>query len=101
MYSQISEKEIIVFLKEIESGKIKLIPEEDPFEVYSGNVKYRASNGWELIVFNDANTWDYIDSIKTSDGRFADFDTLDEMEMVRNYCPPLEISATAYKIPKV
>ncbi len=47
-----------------------------------GNVRYIASNGWRIVVYNDADEWDYIDSIVTSDGRIFDYAALAEMPAV-------------------
>jgi len=74
-----AEVELSQFLKAVEDGSVSLTPEQEPQDVYAGNVGYIASNGWRIVVYNDANEWDYIDSITTSDGRAFDCDALDEM----------------------
>ncbi|MFN6951001.1 MAG: hypothetical protein ACK4NE_00195 [Albidovulum sp.] len=33
-------------------------------------------DGWEIVLFNDADTLDYVDSVKAPDGSSADFDEL-------------------------
>jgi hypothetical protein len=60
-----AEIELRKFLKAVEDGSVSLIPEQEPQDVYAGNVSYLGSNGWRILVFNDANEWDYIDSITT------------------------------------
>lgn len=87
------------FLKAIEEGSVWITPEQEPQDVYAGNVSYSASNGWHLVVFNDANEWDYIDSIATSDGRTFDFDALDGMSAIGGYEPSAEVAWTRYGIP--
>lgn len=83
----ISESEILNLLKDIEEGKLKLEPTKNPFDVYSGNVVYNINNGWQITIFNDANTWDYIDNIKSADGREVSFEEIDNMLALRNYEP--------------
>ncbi len=51
------------------------------------------------MVFNDANEWDYIDSITTSDGRLFDYRALKEMLAVDTYEPSVGIAWTRYGIP--
>lgn len=101
MSSDLSKEKVLDFLKRIEEGEIKITPLSNPKDIYSGNVVYSASNGWELTIFNDANTWDYIDSIRTDDGVTLGFDDLDVIPEIRNYCPSLEVSKEVYLIPKV
>jgi hypothetical protein len=61
--------EVSQFLKAVEDGSVSLTSEQEPRTFMPGNVRYIASNGWRIVVYNDANEWDYIDSIVTSDGR--------------------------------
>lgn len=95
------EKRILSFLRKIEQEEIVLTPAKNPSDIYAGNVKYQASNGWEIVVFNDANTWDYIDSIQTNDGLLIDFERLDNMPKVTNYRPILKTIIDIYRIPEV
>ncbi|GAL86847.1 hypothetical protein MYP_4077 [Sporocytophaga myxococcoides] len=95
----IEEIEIIDLLRKIETGELQVYPTEDPDEIYAGNVTYKVSNGWEIVVFNDANTWDYLDNVKTSDGRSINVDELDNYITIRNYVPPDEVAKNIYKIP--
>jgi hypothetical protein len=94
-----AEVELSQFLKAVEDGSVSLTPEQEPQDVYTGNVSYNASNGWRIVVYNDANEWDYIDSITTSDGRIFDCDALDVMPAVDRYEPNGELAWTRYGIP--
>jgi len=94
-----AEIELSKFLKAVEVGSVLLIPEQEPQDVYAGNISYLASNGWRIVVFNDANEWDYIDSITTSDGRTFDYDALSEMPAIDAYEPTAAIAWTRYGIP--
>jgi hypothetical protein len=94
MPNMISEDEVLQFLGQVEAGAVRLTPEDEPQAVYAGKVRYVASNGWSLVVFNDANEWDYTDSVETVDGRKLDFDALDAMPRVRLYTPTEDIAWT-------
>ena len=98
----ISDTEIWTFLRQVELGDITLSPEgaREPQTIIAGNVSYTASNGWNIVVFNDANEWDYIDEISTSDGRRITFAEVEEFypELAR-YQPTEQISWLRYRIP--
>lgn len=96
----LEESEVREFLDGIEKGTITLLPKNDPQDVYAGDVEYEASNGWHIIIFNDANEWDYIDTIKTPDGRTLNFDELQQkMPTISCYEPSDEIAWKRYGIP--
>ncbi len=98
--SQISEAEVLAFLNKIESGEVTLTSKHEPQAVYAGHVTYHASNGWQIVIFNDCNEWDYIDSILTNDGRELDFDEIvDSMPQVYGYEPTNTVAWSAYGIP--
>jgi hypothetical protein len=99
MPSESAESELNQFLRAVEGGSVRLRPEQEAQDVYAGNVSYAASNGWRIVVYNDANEWDYIDSITTSDGRTFDHDTLNEMPAIAAYEPSAEIAWMRYGIP--
>lgn len=80
MLNEIPISELRSFFRNIESGDIRLVAELDPQDVYAGNVVYRASNGWILRIFNDANEFDYVDEVRSSDGRVTDFDAIEGTE---------------------
>lgn len=33
------------------------------------NVRFKLGNGWQVLVFNDEDSWDYIQSMTAPDGR--------------------------------
>jgi len=99
MAGTLSEQEIWQFLRGIEEGTITLVPQAEPQAVYAGNVVYRASNGWEIWVFNDCNEWDYIEAIDTADGRSIGFDGLDALSSLMDYQPSEEVAWSRYRIP--
>jgi len=73
----VGSEELRAFFRAIESGEIRLVAEIEPQEIYAGNVSYRASNGWRVVVFNDANEFDYVDHLVADDGRSIDFEQLE------------------------
>lgn len=109
--------EVMAFLEAIERGEITLTPERCPQDAYCGNVLYRASNGWQLVVFNDCNEWDYVSEVILEDGTRIDpwvypdgqplflakpdrFDELDpQWEPVRTYQPRAAHQWSIYRIP--
>lgn len=99
MSCNVSEAELMAFLVAVERGEVLLRPEREPQYVYAGNVHYAASNGWHIIIFNDANEWDYIDFVQTADGRIAEFEEIDEMPQVSRHAPTDEVAWSRYGIP--
>jgi hypothetical protein len=99
MPDEISETEALDFIKAIEDGRVRLQPDRDPQDIYAGNVHYTATNGWHITVFNDANEWDYIDCIQTSDGRLLDFSEIEVMPVLGRYTPSEEAAWSRYGIP--
>ena len=90
-------EEMQSFLTGIATHSIELVAECDPQEVYAGNVQYRASNGWSLVVFNDANEYDYVETIATTDGRTIDLDDLSAMPVDWN--PDAALAWKCFGIP--
>ena len=99
--AEITEEELLAFLKAIEEGAISLEPEECiPQDIYAGNVPYRASNGWRITIFNDCNDWDYVERVIAPDGRSLSFDEIDDlMPVAREYTPESEAAWSRYGIP--
>lgn len=103
----LTPKSVLQFLKDIESGVVTLTCRnpESPAEVYAANVHYHASNGWQLVIFNDCGEWDYIDHVKTGEtltDELVDFERIYETTTwrhVRQYLPSLEVSRNRYGIP--
>ncbi|KKW12771.1 MAG: hypothetical protein UY48_C0009G0004 [Candidatus Gottesmanbacteria bacterium GW2011_GWB1_49_7] len=61
--TKVMKSKILDFFKLIETGYITLTSDTEPQFVFAGNVEYKASNGWRVIIFNDCNEWDYVDSV--------------------------------------
>ena len=89
-------------LQAIDAGTVTLVcvGKETPQEVYAGNVEYKASNGWTIVVFNDCNEWDYLDEISDPLGTSLDYDGINEVtDDLRNYGPSEEVAWLRYGIP--
>ena len=78
MSTSVTEAEVLDFLHSVEHGEVSLVPTHEPQEVYAGIVAYQASNGWKITVFNDANEWDYVEQLRTADGRECDYEDIHE-----------------------
>lgn len=93
-------KLILQFLKDIEDGTITLSAEYSPDSVYCGNMKYNASNGWTIVVFNDCCEWDYIDRlvIPEMDVTIVYDEIYKHMPLVDEYSPPDNICLDVYGI---
>jgi hypothetical protein len=67
--------EAVELLERIGRGEISLClkdPEKDWDYVYAGEVVYLAG-GYEIRVFNDCDSFDYVDSIITPNKRFGEY----------------------------
>jgi hypothetical protein len=95
----ISEAELMQFLRDVEDGSVTLQPNQDPQDVYAGNVSYTASNGWGITVFNDCNEWDYVDRVQTPEGLILDFDAIESMPRAGVYEPSADAAWSRYGIP--
>lgn len=96
---QLTKADLLKFLRDIETGAVTLEPLRDPQDVYSGVVPYRASNGWKIEIFNDANEWDYIESVVTDSGRQYMYGDLETEADIENYEPSEEVAWQRYGIP--
>lgn len=55
-------------LDTIHREQVPLIAKELPGDVYAGNVTYTTPRGWTIQVFNDCDSWDYIEEAITPEG---------------------------------
>lgn len=94
----IDQRLVLDLLHVIEAGVISLRVDGDtPTEVYAGSVMYHTvPAGWTLVVFNDCNSWDYLDSVIAPNGLSLDWD--DMIPELKNYRPSDRVSALAYGI---
>ncbi len=96
----LTEEECLDFLHRVETGELTLEPVHCAQDVFAGDVEYLASNGWSVVVFNDANEWHYIERIATADGRAVASDEINEkMSRLSHYSPTHEVSWKVYRIP--
>ncbi len=99
MSGKLTAAEALEFLRAVESGAVTLEPESEPQMIYAGNVEYEASNGWTIVVFNDCNEWDYIDTIEAADGRRAEGWADGGLPELDAYQPPAGVAWERYRIP--
>ncbi len=76
----ISNDDLQAFFRAIEKGEIRLVADQEPQDIYAGVVSYEASNGWRLLIFNDANEYDYVEEIRTPDDRYADINDIENSD---------------------
>jgi hypothetical protein len=70
------ETRLLEVLESIHAGKLLVsapdgVPEEGNFY---GDILFETSNGWKITVFDDGDSFDYIDQVVTPEGVLFDFD---------------------------
>lgn len=72
--SEVPGSEIAELLRKVLRGDEKALAVGSSWgDVYAGEVRFRIGD-YELLIFNDCNELDYVDSVKAPDGRVGDFD---------------------------
>lgn len=71
-----TNEQVSAVMGDIAAGRVTVRPTIDPAKVYAGNVRYEASNGRTIVVFNDCNEWDYLDSIEVDGEVVATFGSM-------------------------
>ena len=93
--TRIPTREVENFLRDIERGAIALRKLNPGSSVY---VHYEASNGWELVIFNDAGCFDWVAHVESPDGRSADSEQLYGQKERLSYEPSYEAQGEIYGI---
>lgn len=73
MTMTIPDAEVLAVLEAIDRGDMTVAVLDDWDDVFAGEVRFAASNGWVLWVFNDCDSWDYLDRAESPDGRVWDY----------------------------
>ena len=82
-------KAIEQMLQDADKGLLKIEQVDHSWkEVYAGNVIFRIEGGWRIEVFNDCDSWDFIDKIVMPSGTVYLFDQIDEG--LNEWCPESE-----------
>ncbi|WP_155639554.1 DUF7693 family protein [Burkholderia multivorans] len=70
---KVAPLEVVEVLRQASRGEIPILLLEDETwdQIYCGNVKLKFGE-WQMLVFNDAGDFDYIDSVTAPDGRSSD-----------------------------
>lgn len=77
----LTEDEVDALLRRLVAGEITW--EADRFgwsATYCGNVGFVTSDGWKVVVFNDCDEFDYIDSVESPDGRTISYDDMEGID---------------------
>ena len=91
----VSPSDAVRTLYEVEFGRVILSPLQDPMEVWAGNVTYETNTGWKIVVFNDCNSFDYIDSMTSPGGHTW---RCEDLEFFFQYDPPENVVREVYGI---
>jgi hypothetical protein len=75
--SEISNEEVVELLLRVARGEVtpRLESSERSWDVYFGNVGFIV-DGWTVVVYNDCDSFDYLDTVTAPDGREVDFDDM-------------------------
>lgn len=72
-------KRIEQVLQDADNGLLKIVQLDHSWkEVYAGNVIFKIEGGWLIEVFNDCDSWDYMDKITTPEGDVYSFNQIAE-----------------------
>ncbi len=75
----------VQLLKDIGAGRVALKPAHNADILLRF---YTTSNGWTIVVFDDAGEWDYIDRFVSPEGEVLKFDDYyDKVPEITNYEP--------------
>jgi hypothetical protein len=73
---QVRGQEIADLLRQVGRGEVAarlVAPSCSWQQVYAGNVEFDI-NGYRVVIFNDCDELDYVDSVVTPDNRVGDFE---------------------------
>lgn len=68
---KLTEAEVMAFLRAVERQEITL--RSVSVWGYCGVPVFVASNGWQVGIFVDCDKWDYVEFIRTPEGKTFDF----------------------------
>lgn len=95
--------ELLAMLERIERGEVTISPTDAPGDVYAGNVEYTTSTGHRIVVFNDCQSWDYVDSIFAPNGAllwdYPDGALRQWGDDVSKYGPSRDVAIRVYGFP--
>lgn len=91
----VTSDELLLALDAVNTGEDPVVPTEDPFDVFHGEVEYRANSGWVFRVYNRCGYLKYMDHAIAPDGREWDFDD----DPYLNVTPEDEIGWRYWRLP--
>lgn len=71
-------------------------------EILLGDVEYRTSHGWTIVVFSDGGDWDFVRAIIPPSGEpfpiwpHSEADDCEDMRTLRAYHPPGDQAKTIW-----
>lgn len=78
MPEKLPSDDVYALLMAIEAGRTSLaLDGKCPEDAFAGDVSYTTHgehDGWTLVIFNDCDSFDYVDHVIAADGRQWDFD---------------------------
>ncbi len=104
---KLGTEEVFSFIADIESARIAIEPHVRPEEVWSGEVRYKASNGWQLILYIRGGRWRYIKAIimdpsrRSSETELFYEDFAVSMPDLIEYHPSDQVRWNIYRLPKL
>lgn len=69
MSGKLRNWECLAVLRSVSAGTRTVTADAAPAAVFAGNVTYTTGDGWTIVVFNDCNSWDYVEAMRAPDGR--------------------------------
>jgi len=99
MIPRLTPDDVLAFLLQVESGAVVLTAEKEPQLVYAGHVRYLASNGWLVTLFNDCGEFDYLDSIDIGGEEVFAYDEVTVDSPLFAYHPSDAVAWERWRIP--
>ena len=84
---KLTEEDIVALIASVDAGRSTIACVGETWrEVWAGDCTFRVVAGefagWEIVWFNDCDSWDYVDHVTAPDGRLAVFPEIDAMPRV-------------------
>jgi len=75
MNERVTREEVAQILRGIAAGDVNVEVQGETWdETFAGDVAFNLSSGHHIVIFNDCDDFDYVDSVILADGRCGDFD---------------------------
>lgn len=81
----LNSHEVWEILDAADSGEDPFVEHDNWAEVFAGNVRYETAAGHQIWIFNDCDSWDYVDSVQHADGRRWEYQDSHGVRSVRGH----------------